>query len=123
MTETDENHGPPEVSELAHWVQWSLLGGLLASSALLLIGLTVAMVKHQRQLDTKPPALSVMLERAAGGDGGALLDVGILLLLATPIARVVVLAIGWTLARDYRMALVALCVLTLLAVSVLLGVG
>jgi len=41
----------------------------------------------------------------------------------TPMFRVAVLAIGWTLEGDQRFALVALAVLRLLGVNLLLGVG
>jgi len=57
------------------------------------------------------------------GNGVAWMELGVLMLLATPVLRVIVLAIGWSLQRDGRMALVALVVLLLLAVSVVLSVG
>jgi hypothetical protein len=41
----------------------------------------------------------------------------------TPFSRVIVLAIGWLLARQWRFGIVALCVLCLLALSVILGTG
>jgi uncharacterized membrane protein len=41
----------------------------------------------------------------------------------TPILRVLVLAIGWLLEKEWRFAAIALCVLALLATSVVLGTG
>jgi uncharacterized membrane protein len=44
-------------------------------------------------------------------------------LIATPILRVAVLALGWRITGNYRFMAVSLVVLALLAVSFFLGVG
>ena len=53
----------------------------------------------------------------------AWLDLGLLALMATPMLRVAVLALGWGLAGERRFAAVALAVLGLLGVGIALGVG
>ncbi len=62
------------------------------------------------------PELSADCSKIAG-DRTAILDLGLLLLMLTPVLRVTILAIGWLTARQTRFALVALTVLLLLALS------
>ena len=116
--------GSAAPDQLAHWVHRSLLTGLVISAAALMIGLVLAIAKDQPLGEGGPPKhVRVLVEDAAHGNGSALLYLGILALLFTPICRVVVLAIGWTVRREHRMAFVALCVLALLAVSLVVGIG
>jgi uncharacterized membrane protein len=70
-------------------IEASLTAGLLASASLLLFGL-------------------------ASGSPGAL-RLGVVLLMLTPVARVVVLTLGLLLARDWSFGLVSLFVLLVLA--------
>jgi hypothetical protein len=111
------------VDALARAVHWSLLTGMVLSSLLMCAGLVLALAHHEIADQLAPPALPDLLHLAATGSGVALLEVGILLLLFTPVVRVIVLAIGWTLRRETRMAPVALVVLALLALSLVLGFG
>jgi uncharacterized membrane protein len=70
-----------------------------------------------------PPPFQEVLRSAVGGNGAALIQIGLLALIATPIMRVAVLALGWGLARNRRFMVVSLVVLALLAISFFLGVG
>jgi uncharacterized membrane protein len=108
---------------LARAVHWTLLVGLICSGLLLMVGLFLALLTDQ--LRTALPVIHVMtlVWLILQFNGVAYLQLGILLLLFTPILRVIVLAIGWSLQRDGRMALVALVVLGLLTVSIVLGAG
>ena len=63
------------------------------------------------------------MSKAAKGDGTAILQLGLLVLMLTPVARVVVLAVGWLVDREWRFALVALFVFALLMTSLILGTG
>jgi len=56
-------------------------------------------------------------------DADALLNLGILSLLGTPVVRVIVLAVGYLRARRITFALVAFCILLLLSASVAIGLG
>ena len=116
----DEHHDP---DALAGWVHWSLMIGLVMSGAMLMVGLIAVLARHEPRPNDRPPALPAIIQRATAGQGVALLNMGVLLLMATPVARVIVLAVGWTVRRDYRMAAVALCVLALLAISLFIGAG
>lgn len=64
--------------------------------------------------------LGLVLSLARAHDSPLLL-VGVVVLVATPAARVLALAIIWVLGRDWRFAAVALLVAAILASSALLG--
>jgi uncharacterized membrane protein len=108
--------------ELQHWVHWTLLLGVAVSGTLLLLGMAIALFAHQPRPEGPPPELGSLLGAALTGSGMAVIDIGLLLLMATPLLRVAVLVGGWALAGDRRFATVALTVLALLALSVVLGV-
>jgi uncharacterized membrane protein len=108
---------------LAHRVHITLQSGLVASGLLLIAGLLLALITDQPRPEAVPPGMRSLLRRALRANGVAMLYLGLVLLMLTPVARVVVLGTGWLLEGQRRFALVALCVLVLLAVSVALGVG
>jgi uncharacterized membrane protein len=108
---------------LEHWVHYSLLVGLLLSGLLLIAGLAMALARHEVQPAGPPVPLAVVLRGALSGDGVACLNLGLLALMLTPVLRVCVLVVGWSLAGERHFALVALSVLALLGLSVVLGFG
>jgi hypothetical protein len=107
---------------LAHWVHWSLLAGVILSGLLLLVGLGLTPAQGRQVPQGPPPAFGDVVRDAFGGDGAAITRLGLILLMATPVARVIVLIVGWVAEREFRFALVALAVLGLLSLGVLLGV-
>jgi len=108
---------------LARAVHVSLLTGSVVSAISFIAGLAIALASGKPRPDI-PPQLDTSLFRAAlHFDGVALLDIGLLSLMLTPLVRIVILAGGWTLRRDFRFALVALVVLMLLIASLMKGVG
>jgi uncharacterized membrane protein len=108
---------------LEHAVHYSLLVGLVLSGLLLAGGLAAAWLSPAPARPIQPQALLKTVDDALGGNAGALMNLGILTLMATPIVRVIILACGWLTDRQWRMAAVALAVLVLLGVSLLLGLG
>jgi hypothetical protein len=108
---------------LEHWVHLSLLAGLLVSSALLISGLFATLLNGQPRPEGPPPPFREVMFAAAEGNGAALIYVGLLVLIGTPILRVAVLALGWGIAANWRFLAVSLAVLALLAISFFLGVG
>jgi len=106
-------------NRLARAVSWTLLAGLTASVALILLGWLFT-VKNGM---SENPQAKGWVAKAAHGDGTAILKLGLLVLMLTPVARVLILAIGWARQRDWTFSLIALCVLALLGVSVFLGTG
>lgn len=105
---------------LEHGVHRVLLGGVTVSAALLLAGLTITLATGRQHIARQDSLLAVV-NAAAQFDGAALTVLGLLALMVTPILRVIVLAVGWSLARDWRFAAVALVVLATLAASMTLG--
>lgn len=112
-----------QTHRLQRWVHRSLVAGLLASALLLAGGLLVTTMDRQPDEGETPQSLAVLVHSAARGEGAALMTLGILALMATPILRVGVLAAGWSLEGERRFAAIAGAVLILLGVSLYLGLG
>ena len=114
---------PPDDShQLQHWVHRTLLGGLVISAGLLLAGVLATLVQGQQEAP-RHESIAALLHGAGRLDGPALTTLGLLVLMVTPIVRVVVLLVGWVRRRDWHFAAVALVVLALLVISLSLGVG
>jgi uncharacterized membrane protein len=112
------------VAERLNWaVHLSLLGGLLISGSLLILGATTSLASHEVRSPERLPGVEAILSQAIHGHGSAILNLGILILMLTPILRVIVLAVGWSLQREWRFAAIAFLVLALLATSMVLGTG
>ena len=94
---------PEKLRNADHWVAVILRAGAYGSIALLLVGLSLA------------TAVSARL-------GGPVMTAGILLLLATPVLRIVTLLIFYLLARDRKYAIISLVVLLIVLASSLLGI-
>lgn len=116
-------HAKQDSHRLNHWVHYSLLAGSSLSALVLLAGMILTLTMHQERPQGPPPGLGTLLHQVTRADGVALLDLGLLILMCTPILRVVVLGIGWLAGGDRRFAMVAFVVLALLLASLFLGVG
>lgn len=108
-------------NDLEHVVHLTLRTGVIASGALLLLGLALLFTTHQPRPEGPPAELASLFWTALGADGLSIVNLALLLLMATPLARVAVLGVGWMLRGDRRFGLVALAVLALLALSVVMG--
>ncbi len=111
------------IDRLNRAVHLSLLSGLSIGAALLVLGATLALTRQESHPENGPVSVAAIISRATGGDGIAILDAGILILMLTPVSRVIVLAIGWLIERQWRLGIIALCVLALLLTSLILGTG
>ena len=98
--------------------------GVLLAAATVLAGGVFYLVRHHADpanyhtFVTGGPAirsLSGMVQSAARGSSVALIQIGLLLLVFTPIARVAVAIVGFLLERDRLYAAVSLIVLLILA--------
>lgn len=113
------------------WVLGNLLrGGVALAAGVILLGTVLFLADHgwerpdYRMFRGEPPELRSipdLLAQAARGSGRGIIQLGVLLLIATPIARVA--SSVWAFARegDKRYVAIALMVLGVLAYS-LLGV-
>jgi uncharacterized membrane protein len=95
--------------------------GVLTAASVVLAGGVIFLARHEFALphyqDFQPSSFrSVVgiLQRAFSGSGRGLIQLGLLLLIATPVARVVLLLVGFALQRDRLYAIVSLVVLMLL---------
>jgi uncharacterized membrane protein len=108
---------------VAFWVHLTLLAGVCLSGILLGLGLMLSFWHadaSQVQTNARvPPAID--LKNLANGVG--LMQIGLLILIATPMVRVLVLALGWSFSKNTRFAVVAWTVLALLMVGIFLGVS
>ncbi|MGH2557308.1 MAG: DUF1634 domain-containing protein [Actinomycetota bacterium] len=100
-------------------VQSILRAGLGLGSLSMAIGVVLALAEGR--LQAHAVRLGDVPRLVAGGRPSAFMAVGILLLLATPITRVLALIVVFARHRDPRFAVIAGAVAALLAVGVFLG--
>jgi uncharacterized membrane protein len=106
--------------------------GVLLAAAIVLIGGLVFVARHHtpatnyRVFQGEPADLRTLrgiLREAAGWHGRGLIQLGLLLLIATPVARVAFSVGAFLYERDWTYVLVSLLVLGLLFYSLLSGHG
>lgn len=97
-----------------------LIAGVLLSALLLVASIVVALARHQPLPATALAFRDVLPEVRHLGAAG-LASLGLLVLVATPIARVIGALVAWLVQRDLRFALVAAVVLAIMALSLFLG--
>ncbi len=90
---------------VASAARWTLIIGVVSSFVFLIGGLSIEVTEFGKG-------------RFAPTD---LLEIGILILLATPVMRVLVLALGYVRERDLTLALITFCILLLLSASLVIG--
>jgi uncharacterized membrane protein len=108
--------------------------GVFASVAVVLLGMVVSVVRHPGALSDKdflvrltsggsayPTTLPALARELAEVRGRAVVTLGLLLLIATPLLRVAVSMVAFALERDWIYTALTLLVLTVLAVSFLVG--
>lgn len=108
-----------DLNDVIHRV---LVIGLFASTAAMLTGVVLAVVRH-RALATAAPDISSVWARIEALRPSGFLALGILVLIATPVLRVLGSFVIFLHERDWRYAGVTLIVLLVLAASLLLGGG
>lgn len=104
----------PNDDGLERRLGWILRGGVIASSALLAAGLVLS-VAHGFGVGTSGP----LLERL----GATLIRAGVIVLLATPIARVAASAISYVVSRDWMFVVLTSVVLIELAAAVVAAIS
>lgn len=100
-------------------------GVLLAAAVVLSGGVLYVMQNHSRRIDYKTfssgnqelHSLPGIGKLAGALDSEGLIQLGLVLLIATPVARVVMAAIGFQLERDFMYVTVSLIVLAVLIYS------
>jgi uncharacterized membrane protein len=110
-----------------------LRAGVFLAAAVVLAGGVVYLTRHggeprpdlrKYREDYEPPEMrrpTLIAGEAFGGGGRGLVQLGLLLLIATPVARVVFSIFAFALERDYIYAVLTLLVLGVLLYSLFLG--
>lgn len=115
-------HDDSKTRRLEHWVHWTLLFGVTISAALLVAGLAAAAFRGAGAPREHPASPGAIVHGTTHGDPATvLLELGLIVLMATPGFRVAALAVGAMATRQPRFAAVAFTVLVLLGVSLVLG--
>ena len=132
MTETIQHDGRVRAIELL--ISNLLRVGVVTSLLFVLIGETISFVRHPEYL-RHPPALQRLTSPGAAfphtlhdvlrgvrdGRGQAIVMIGLLLLIATPVVRVAVSILAFVYERDWRYVVITTLVLGLLVLSFVLG--
>lgn len=120
-------------------IAWVLRVGVVVSSITMGVGGLVTLISSStRHAATKtvsdlrrgalhpsglevPHSVSTVLSGVGHGYGPAIAMLGVLLLIATPVVRVAVGAVGFAIDRDWTYVIITLCVLTVLVASFAIG--
>lgn len=110
------------MSRAGNRTSMTLLAGVIASFVFLSLALAIDMLSTERASNLAPAQVRHLFADALHGDPAALAHIGILVLLATPLARVIVLVTEFTRARDRAFTAISIGVLLLLGVSIAIGI-
>jgi uncharacterized membrane protein len=106
--------------------------GVLLSMAIVLFGGVVYLIRHGHEVNDYStfkgePDFTRQVKAILVGfmhfRGRAIIQLGIMLLIATPVARVLLSAIGFAIEKDYLYVGIAIVVLSIITVSMLGGFG
>jgi uncharacterized membrane protein len=109
-----------------------LRGGVLLSTGVVIAGGIVYLIRHGKQLPeyktfrSEPDMLRTVpgiLHSVWGGRGRGILQLGILILIATPVCRVAFSIIGYLLEKDYLYMAITLLVLGIILGSMFGGMA
>jgi uncharacterized membrane protein len=118
----EDEHALRRTHNLNEVVHHVLIFGLALSTVLILIGLGLDLV-DQRQPPTDVPGVLEALRRTATLRPSGFLTLGLLVLVATPILRVIGSTLAFVYERDWRYAAITFFVLVVVSLSLLSGQG
>lgn len=117
----------PEDKQIEIWIGWVLRIGTAVSCSIAAIGISWYLVLHGSAAtsygefhpeQTRLPSLHAVVAAALGGNSNAIIQIAILLLIATPLARVAFLVGAYALERDRLYVGVSSLVLAILLYSI-----
>ena len=129
MSETPAEEGHEDFA-LEQRLGTLLRGGVILSASVTLIGGIIFLVSHgsapvsYHTFTGEPAALRTVggvITGVASGDSISIIQLGVLLLIATPIARVLISVIGFARERDWMYVACSLLVLALLSYGLVHG--
>ncbi|MCL4300547.1 MAG: DUF1634 domain-containing protein [Anaerolineae bacterium] len=118
----DEQQAAKEQRDLNEIVHQMLVIGLVISTALMLFGLALDLILG-REVPTVVPDFGDVFNRVIALRPSGFLTLGLLVLIATPILRVVGSIFAFLYERDWRYAGITCLVLGVVMISLLLGKG
>ena len=134
MSAEEQTPADPVMQHVEQLISRLLLGGVLLSMAAVLVGLILIFAHHPENLVAAtalerlttpgaafPKTLAGVARGIAAGRGQAIVVLGLLFLIATPILRVAVSMIGFAWQRDYMYTAFCAAVLVVLLASFFLG--
>lgn len=118
----EEKREAQEQRDINEIVHRTLVLGLAVSTTLMLIGIALEIIRRQ-SLPTVEPAAGDILSRVMALRPSGFLALGLLVLLGTPILRVIGSVFAFAYERDWRFAGITFLVLMVVIASILLGNG
>jgi uncharacterized membrane protein len=121
-----------EDKDVAALVGKTLRTGVLVASITTIIGAVIYLYLHSKELPQfhtftgAAPDLrnfSGILQRVVHLDGMGIIQLGVVVLIATPIIRVVLSAVGFLIEKDYLYVFITLLVLGIILFNMLAGLG
>ncbi|MEO8415329.1 MAG: DUF1634 domain-containing protein [Ginsengibacter sp.] len=115
--------------KLEIWMGNMLRYGVLISGLFVLTGAVIYLVQHGSekpvyQLFSGEPLrftnLKLIIENAWRGQARSIIQLGLLLLIATPIARIIFSIVGFLMEKDYLYVIITTTVLAIIIASLLL---
>lgn len=101
----------------------TLRSGVVISFSLLIVGLILHYVQPQPARLLKPSNPVSLVGSALRGDSVSVIHFGVLLLMMTPLARVIILTIEFFRNREMSFAIISIGVLLLLVLSAVIGLS
>lgn len=116
-------------TDIQNIIGWVLRSGVFLSIAICICGASIYLIKHGHDIAnyhyfTGVPAsvqMSEIIKSVADLKGRAIIQAGIILLIATPIMRVLFSAIGFIAEKDYLYTGITILVLAIIFISMLSG--
>jgi len=121
-SDAEKAHKEEEKARINEMVHRVLIIGLVISTSLMLIGIGLDLVEH-RETPTQSLDVITAFQQVADLHPAGFLTLGILVLIATPILRVLGSIIAFIYERDWRYALITFIVFSIVMVSIISGKG
>lgn len=108
-------------------ISWILQVGVVLSAIIILVGLSLLITQGgilgAQQLQAFPHTLNQVWSNLLVLQPQAIIELGLILLIATPVLRVVISVIAFNMEHDRRYVIIALLLLAILMTSFMLGKG
>ncbi len=109
------------MTDLARIVSLTLRIGVILSSAFVITGLALYYLEHDKVVyNTSHYSVSTLLQGLAAGRPEAIILVGVIILIATPIIRVLELGLDFVYKKDKIYILLSFAVLAVMLIGILL---